>query len=1549
MTGAQFQVSGQQSLDLMTHCPEQPAVITAAFTISGNYTQETLVAAIAAVVDRHDILRTCFEYRAGVQIPLQTVYPPQGRENRCFSAGIPDLTAPWSIKVHPQATGDWQVIIQASPLILDTCSIGMFYREVHAVLTDQPWEVSTEELLQFGDYTNWEAELIAEGHPEATEFWRRITPVGDRVNSLLQPPRASAGRMVSQVTLPHLPLETQAAACDVPVKALLVAIFARSLARYTAGETLQVSYLENGRHYEELQYTMGPLSRLYPVYFPGDETNDMAAWAADAAAQLTQATGWNDYYYTSVNPLLAHPPLQFIVEYADISDDPGNLEVSMTDAFKGTFLCRVFKRKNTWELTLVHPAGMPLAAWLFDDLQNRLQYPALPGRQAGTKDLEAIAAYNDTTVSYSGPDTVPGLLLQSFRDYAGHIAVKGRQSLTYAALEEKVQRMAASLSATYGVGRGTVVGVLLQDDEQVAATLLGILFTGAAYVPLDSSNPAERLAHIIHESGCRTIITDEETAAAWKDTAIAPLLVTTSALEAAAAAFPSLPPLSAPAPEDTAYLIFTSGTTGKPKGCQVSHANLYNYISWANSYYFQDCAGHFPLLTSLTFDLTVTAIFTPLTKGATLHCLDKKRDITEQLLWCFDPSNEITCIKLTPTHISLLAAVTLTDSNIRCAIVGGEALHLSQVALLRSIAPGIRIYNEYGPTEATVGCIVKEITAADEQVTIGRPIANMRAAVLDADGNVLPVGVYGELYLAGNSVAIGYWQQPDLTAQKFVMLTTPTAERYYRTGDIVRLLPEGDMEFAGRIDDQVKIRGIRIELGEIRAHLLQFPGVEEVVVVVKKDVQEEQYITAYYIAGSPIPVQDWKVFLQSRVPDYMLPAFFVAIPQIPVTANGKLDVALLPDPFTVVSAIRQPYVAPDSPTAITIARIWEEILKQENIGLDDNFYEMGGHSLLAMRAVSAIRRELKADIVIKDLLVGPTIRALAALTDRLGSSAVLPEVVAVTPRPAQIPLSYAQERLWFIDQLRGSTHYHMPSVFRLKGRLQVSLLEQAFRVVVDRHESLRTVFKTIAGVPYQEVLPAGGWQLHFTADLPADLSAAIATEIDLPFDLSADHMLRARLFRLSEVEHVLVLVRHHIASDGWSASLMLQEFCEVYEAATQGREAALPALSLQYADYAIWQRSHLIGDFLEQQLGYWERQLKGLTPLQLPTDLPRPAVQSIRGDRLNFKVGKELSSQLQLLAQQENVTPFMLLLAVFKVLLYRYSGQTDICVGTTVAHRPQQELEPLIGFFVNTLVLRTDFSDNPSFQSLLAQVSETTLAAYAHIAVSFEKVVDRVEKERDKSRSSLFQVLFVMNNNEAAVVHELEDITIAPVSAEHEVAKFDLTFFVEETEEGFVISANYCTDLFLEETIERMKNHYLQLLTAIVEDHTIPVGHLPLLLPEETAALLSEAGHPAFESTGATTVTALFAEQVELRPDNIVLCAGNVQLSYRELDEKATRLAHYLQQTYAIKANDLVGILMENSTWSVIAILGILKAGGAYVPIDPSLPGDRQGYIISDT
>ncbi|WP_367867926.1 amino acid adenylation domain-containing protein [Pedobacter sp. WC2423] len=1535
---SQFQLSGQQVRDLAFWQSTGLGKVRADFTIDGTADKEIIFAALATITDRHDILRTSFVYRAGINLPFQTVASRLGIENKCFTTTALSLEQPLSITVE---FGDAvTVVMKALRLILDIYTVQELQQEIQALINGVALPVATDELLQFGTYTEWELGLTEEGNMEAAAFWNEKRKLVSKDTGLFKPVKGIDSSSCVQAEFDGTYISSMADELQVPEQVLLLALFKQSLCRYTDGKSLTIDCLTDGRVYEELKMTLGPLSRLYPVHF-SEEQPELTPLLAHISAELQMAANWNDYYYALPDDLWPDSRLQFVFEFLESG-------VRVQDDFTGSLKLRVVKTTALWKLELVFPAGsdmMALATLFMADLGERLQQLDLPVLHINEKDKAQLQVYNATCTNLSTL-TLPEMIRQVFSTRADSIAVQGANAqVTYHQLAENVGHIVTALLQDYSIAKGDVVGILMDDDMQIPAALLGVWFAGAAYVPLDRHNPAERLQHMIRESKCKLIITDKWVPEQVKANCDSTELVDIAYLQLAkpAAAIPVTVE-----PWDTAYLIFTSGTTGIPKGCQLLHSNLMNYIYWANGYYFKTVEdGNFPLLTNLSFDLTVTSIFTTLSRGRTLYCLDPELSLVEKLKYCFSNTNGIDTIKLTPTHISLLADVDIRDSAMKCVIVGGEELRFSQVELLRTIAPGVAIYNEYGPTEATVGCIVKLIEADDEQINIGRPIANMEVLVLDAEERILPVGVAGELYIAGAGLAKGYWEQPEITAAKFKTLF---GQRYYKTGDLVRLLPAGDMAFYGRIDEQVKIRGNRVELGEIQNCLSRFEGIEQVLVMLKKNDDEEKYITAYYLSDDEITAGVLQAFLLERLPDYMVPAFFIPIDKIPLTANGKLDPKQLPDPF-IYQVQQREYLPPVSEMEKLIAAIWGRILRVEQVGVNDDFFELGGHSLLAMRIVSAMRKELVINLVIKDLLGNPTIKTLAHLIEGMQEGLDLPQVTVVAERPLRIPLSYAQERLWFIDQLRGSVHYHMPSVFRLLGSLDVYALECSFNDVVNRHESLRTVFKELDGIPYQEILAEDGWMLDYLDTYNhsgAALDELVEREITRPFDLSKDHPLRAMLLRIKDDEHILILLRHHIAADGWSGSLLVHEFETFYRARTGNKAQDLPVLSLQYADYAIWQRTYVVDEVLEKQLGYWEEKLRGLEPLNLPLDYPRPAVQSTEGARLNFVIDKAVSDALVELAQQQGVTLFMLLLSVYQVMLSRYSGQTDICVGTTVADRSAAALEPLIGFFVNTLVLRSDLSENPVYREFLLQVKRTTLEGYEHLSVPFEKVVDRVEQERDKSRSSLFQALLVLNNNEDAAVHSLGGLRIEPESLRYQTAKFDLTFFVQETASGIAVSINYCVDLFSQETIAGMKGHFENLLSAVLENIEQPVGSLAMLGEQEKEQLLHQFNHFSLPYP-AKTVIALFEEQVLLHPDQAAVRFGDVVLSYGELNARASKLGSYLRQTYNLVADDLVGMMMDTAEWSVVSILGILKAGAAYVPIDIALPKERQVFMVRDT
>ena len=840
------------------------------------------------------------------------------------------------------------------------------------------------------------------------------------------------------------------------------------------------------------------------------------------------------------------------------------------------------------------------------------------------------------------------------------------------------------------------------------------------------------------------------------------------------------------------------------------------------------------------------------------------------------------------------------------------------------------------------------------------PIPDMELYILDSHRNLVPVGVPGELYVGGAGLARGYLNRAELTAERFVghPFDDGKGRRLYRSGDLVRRRADGDIEYFGRIDNQVKIRGHRIELGEIENVLAQHPAIQQAVVLAREDSPGDHRLVAYAVAhaGANPSARPCAAFC-NKLPDYMVPSAFVFLDSLPVTPNGKLDRKALPTPDQTRPELEETYTAPRTPTEETLAKDWAEVLKIAKVGVNDNFFDLGGHSLLATQLISRVNTSFHIDLPLRRLFESPTIASFAdSIQTSRGiekDSRSLQPIVPV-PHSDETPLSFAQERLWFLDRLDpDSATYNVSAAFRLSGDLNVNALEQSLNQVVRRHQSLRTVFVTINGNPVQKILPSLIFSLtpidlseHPESEREKTLQCLLSEETELPFDLSRGPLIRAALWRLAPHDHVLALNMHHIVSDGWSMGVLFREVSALYRAYRSGQSNSLPELPIQYADYSVWQRDWLQGVNLDIQFSYWRKQLDGLLTLKVPIDHPRPAVQTYRGSSQSVELSTQLSQALKGLSQREGVTLFMTLLAAFQTLLCRYCGQQDIVVGSPIAGRTRQETEGLIGFFVNTLVLRSDLSKNPTFKQLLRQIRETTLEAYTHQDLPFEKLVEELHPKRNPSISPLFQVMFIFQHN-ADIPLDFEHLAVDPIRTGSQVAKFDLSLTISERQGTLRASLNYNTDLFDATTIVRMLGHFQTLLEGIVANPDQPIGELPLLTAAEKHQLLIEWNDTKTEYPKDKCIHEIFEAQVEKSPDAIAVVFEDQQLTYRDLNHKANQLAYYLIGE-GVQPETTVGIYLDRSIELAVALLAVLKAGGVYVPIDPSYPIERVKFILQD-
>ncbi|HET6977284.1 MAG TPA: amino acid adenylation domain-containing protein [Pyrinomonadaceae bacterium] len=1155
---------------------------------------------------------------------------------------------------------------------------------------------------------------------------------------------------------------------------------------------------------------------------------------------------------------------------------------------------------------------------------------------------QLLQEFNETGVSESELALHQFFERQAATGPADTALLYGEEQISYGELNERANQLAHYLRSL-GVGPETLVGVLLERTPDLIVALLAVLKAGAAYVPLDTALPAARLSFMLTDTGAPVVLTQQAFAADLAGTNAQIVCVDSVALADQNVSNPSVT-VSA---ENLAYVIYTSGSTGIPKGVALTHGSASALLHWAQGVFSREQLRYTLAATSISFDLSIYEIFLPLSVGTSIVLARNALDLPT-----LPGAGLVTLINTVPSAIRELLRLEAIPASVQTINLAGEALSAELVRRLYEQTSVAQVWNLYGPTEdttySTAALMEPEVSGL---VTIGRPITGTEAYVLDDELEPVPVGVTGELYLSGAGLARGYLKRAELTAERFVpnRLSGAAGARMYRTGDLARYRSNGEIEYLGRTDHQVKVRGYRIELGEIEAVISADERVRAAVVVA-----DDQRLVAYVVLKEQGIEAELRRRVQEKLPDYMTPAVFVALEELPLTANGKVDRKRLPAVESQSLAVEN-YVAPRNSIEEMVAGIWSQVLHQERIGVHDNFFSLGGHSLLATQIISRITNSLGAALPLRLLFESPTIAELAEriVSLKRSDAATLPPLYHVS-RQSPLPLSFAQQRLWFLDQFEPSSHtYNMPGAVRIGGLLNVIALERSLNEIVRRHESLRTRFPLVDGEPVQAIDP---FELF---DLPVeDLSvlpeliretrlAEITTRHSRQiFSLSSGPLLHMNLVRLAVDEHVLLVTMHHIISDGWSLELFFQELSILFQAFSEQKACPLPELKIQYADFAHWQRQVLQGASLESLLNYWRRQLGGPLPiLELPYDHMPPRLRSFAGNKETLVLSAPLTDELKAFSRREGVTLFMTLVAAFKVLLYRYSGQEDIIVGTPAANRNQFEAEELIGFFVNTLILRSKVSGTQTFRDLLDHIRETVIDASAHQEMPFEKLVEELHPDRDTSRNPFFQVMVAWQKTPATVV-EFSGVTLTPLEVETATAKFDLTLNLMETPAGLRLNLEYSTDIFKPATIGRMATHLKTLLEHIVADPGQRISQLRLLEEAERRQLLQE-----FNETGVCeselALHQFFERQAAATRAATALLYGEEQVSYGELNERANQLAHYLR-SLGVGPETLVGVLLERTPDLIVALLGVLKTGAAYVPLDPASPAARLSFVLAD-
>ncbi|HEX2211317.1 MAG TPA: amino acid adenylation domain-containing protein, partial [Longimicrobium sp.] len=1591
--------------------------IPVALRLAGPLDAAALERALGEVIRRHEALRTVFrevESNRPVQVilpfegfhlPVQDLSggDPAEREAAVRRRASADAMQPFDLEAGPLfrpallrlGADDHVLLLTMHHVVSDEWSMGVLYRELSALY--EAYRNGDEAALpplpvQYADYAAWErAQLRGAALERQLAWWReRLADAPARLELPTDRPRpaeqthhgAREAFELSEELVERLRAVGRGEGATLFM--VLLGAFQVLLARHAGTDDVVVGSPVAGRTRGEVDGLIGFFANT--LVLRTDLGGDPAF--REVLRRVRETTlGAYDHQEVPFERLVAELRPERSQSYAPLFQVMFSLESADGPGLRlpGVTPTRVTAEKETskFDLTLAiapRAGGMRASLEYGTELFDRATIQRMTAQLARV--LVQVAADPDLRLSrlellddaerrlvvetWGGADTpAPDVCVhqrfeaQARADPHAVALVAGDASLTYGELDARANRLARRLRAL-GVGTDVRVALCAERGPEMVVALLAIHKAGGAYVPLDPAYPAGRLAFMLADSGAAVLLTQERLRGAVAGDV--PTLIIDGTGEDAAEDGNALDGIASP--QSLAYVIYTSGSTGTPKGVAVDHRAFAAYVLNAAREFGIRPGDRFLQFTSISFDPAGEEIFATLASGATLVLRNDECIATPAAFWEACGRWGITLLDL-PTAVwsqflpHLVATPDALPPELRLVVIGGEAADAERIRAWNRVAGDrVRLLNSYGPTETTIGVTVWDAAHAERDlagggaVPIGTPVPAARCYVLDAWMRPQPVGVPGELFAGGAQVARGYLHRPGLTAERFVpdpFASTP-GSRLYRTGDRARWRADGVLEYMGRLDQQTKIRGFRVEPGEVEAALRRHPGVSDCAVVVREDAGEARLIA--YVAGSA-DADALRAHLRASVPEYMVPAAFVALDALPLTPSGKLDRAALPAPDFAPAEAR--FAAPRTPTEELLAGVWADVLDLERVGVADDFFELGGHSLLATVVLGRIQQLFGIRLPVRDFFNGPTVAELAVRVDEMRRADV-PQLkpVAAVPRAGALPLSFAQERLWFMDRLQpGSASYNVPSAMRVRGALDVRAMERALGEIVRRHEVLRTTFEERDGAPVQVIAPFTGFHLPVEdlsaldeAEREADARRRAEAAAERPFDLATGPLLRASLLRLAADDHVLLLSMHHIVSDEWSMGILFRELGALYAAFRDGRPSPLPEPALQYADFAAWERAELTDAVLDRQLAYWrERLADAPAQVELPTDRPRPLVRTDRGAQEPARYPAELLERLQALGRAQGATLYMVLLGAFQALLARYGGTDDVVVGSPIAGRTRREVEELVGFFINTLVMRTDLSGDPGFREVLRRVREVTLGAYEHQEVPFERLVAELRPERSLGGSPFFNVMFTVMNAEGPALRDLE---LRRLTGGNRTSKFDLTLVMMEQPDGLEVVLEYSTDLFDQPTAARILRHVRRVLEQVAANPDVRLSKLQPMDEAERQEVIegwnaTEAAYPA-----DLPIHRLFEAQAEAMPDAVALVGADGEtLTFRALNQRANRLAHHMVRL-GVGPDARVGICLERETELIVSILAALKAGGAYLPLDPAHPAERLERMLAD-
>ena len=1595
------------------------------FWIKGALQVDVLTRAFRAVAQRHDSLRTIFdsvddEVRqvvlsdVDIKIPVidLTEVPKGESESEALRLASEESKKPFDLSEGPLlrvvvfrlGPETYLLLVVMHHIITDGWSVSRLLREVttcYAAIVENKKPELPELPIQYTEYAQWQREYMSgEVLTKEVEHWKK-TLAG--AQTLLELPTdharptthtwhslhgANERIVLDGATLAKLKSIAQREGSTLFMVSM--AAFQALLWRYTYQESILVGTPIGARNHVEVENLIGLFvnTLIFRTDFSThvsfrDLIRQVRSYALEAymhqdmpfeklVEELVSQRSLDTSPLFQVMFTFQNIPKQVLrisglsIEEIDFETGIAKFDLSLEMGESDNKLHCQFEynadlfEQSTIQRMLGHFKGLIEAA-----LENPdLPIADLPMMSAAEK-KQVLVEWNQTAADYSGDHSrrcIHELFeLQVERSPDAVAVVAGQVELTYLELNQRANQLAWYL-LNRGVGPDVPVGLCVDRGPEMVIALLGILKAGGAYVPLDPGMPDDRLSFMLADVKPRIVITEQklQRAVFGADTVLLDSDWTIIAQESKES------PNQRLSPQTLAYVMYTSGSTGRPKGVPIEHHSVVNLLYSMQREPGLSREDILLAVTTLSFDIAGLEMYLPLISGARLIIADSKDAVDGNRLIDLLSKSGATFMQATPATWRLLLEAGWQGSPDLKILCGGEALPRELANQL--VARSKSVWNVYGPTETTIWSTAYRVTGReDASIPIGRPIANTSIYILDSHHNPVPENITGEIYIGGDGLARGYLNRPELTAERFVTSRlVPKSARLYRTGDLGRFRSNGEIEYRGRVDSQVKLRGFRIELGEIESVLALHPTLREAVVTVTGE-GEQQKLCSYVVVhdGTPEPAAgELRRYLRTKLPEYMVPAIYWRVKRLPLLPSGKVNrgaiAASLATPLREETELK----APRNEAEAKLVDIWQELLRVEQVGIEQNFFELGGHSLLVMQMMGRIRRAFDVELSVRTVFEAPTIAALALELEKAQATGLKVRAPILRRRYSAdatgrqaFPASFAQERLWFLDQFEpGTGTYNMPCVFRIIGPLNVDALTPAFHAVVQRHASLRTVFDSVEGETRQVVLPDLDVTIPIidVSEVPgkkceSEALRIASEEAKKAFDLREGPLLRTLLVRLGPESWLLLIVMHHIITDGWSLSRLFSDVTKCYAAFLENKEPELPELPIQYTDYAQWQRKYMSGEVLGREVDHWKKTLAGAqTFLEIATDHPRPPLQTWHGASEQISLDAATLASLKSLAQSENATLFMVAMAAFQALLWRYTRQESILVGTPIGARNEVEVEDMIGLFVNTLVFRTDFASDLSFRDLIRQVRSFALEAYMHQDLPFEKLVEELVPQRTLSTPPLFQVMFILQNIPKQVF-EISGLSIKEMDFETGIAKFDLTLEAWEDTE-LHCRFEYNTDLFEQSSILRKLRNFETLIQAAVENPDLPLAQLPILSEQEREQVLVEWNRTATDYSRdhpQPCIHELFEIQAEQSPDAVAVVAGNQELSYGELNQRANQLARYLLKR-GVGPEVPVSMCLDRGPGMMVALLGILKAGGAYVPLDPRLPDDRLSFMLAD-